>query len=128
MDPIQAIERAIALVMQAFTGQKRIGPVPVPAATHSLSVGLSLITYGYDLSVVIAGFCHDLIEDTTVTKEDMMMHGKFMPKGTAYQGHDYGSQYRSIILVENDEQQITSPKRSKDLAVLGRSLPKTRSP
>lgn len=52
----------------------------------------------------VLDFFFDMHDPTTVTKEDMVMHGKLMPKGTAYQGHDYGTQYRSIILVENDEQ------------------------
>ena len=46
----------------------------------------------------------DLHDPTTVTKEDAIVHGKFMPKGTPYQGHDYGTQYRSIILFETEEQ------------------------
>ena len=46
----------------------------------------------------------DLVVRATVTKEDAIVHGKFMPKGTPYQGHDYGTQYRSIILFETEEQ------------------------
>lgn len=46
----------------------------------------------------------DLHDPTTVTKEDAIIHGRFMPKGTPYQGHDYGTQYRSIILYQSDDQ------------------------
>jgi peptide-methionine (S)-S-oxide reductase len=46
----------------------------------------------------------DMHDPTTVTKEDGYHHGKFLPKGTAYQGNDYGTQYRSIIITQNDEQ------------------------
>lgn len=46
----------------------------------------------------------DAHDPTSVTKEDMYKHGKFLPKGTAYQGNDYGSQYRSIILYTSEEQ------------------------
>lgn len=35
----------------------------------------------------------DAHDPTSVTKEDMYKHGKFLPKGTAYQGNDYGSRY-----------------------------------
>lgn len=46
----------------------------------------------------------DAHDPTSVTKEDTYKHGKFLPKGTAYQGNDYGSQYRSAIYTTTDEQ------------------------
>jgi peptide-methionine (S)-S-oxide reductase len=46
----------------------------------------------------------EMHDPTTVTKEDMIKHGKVLPKGTPYQGNDYGTQYRSIIVVANDEE------------------------
>ena len=46
----------------------------------------------------------EMHDPTSVTKEDMVKHGKFMPKGTPYQGNDYGTQYRSIILYANDQE------------------------
>jgi peptide-methionine (S)-S-oxide reductase len=44
----------------------------------------------------------EMHDPTTVTKEDMTKHGKFLPKGTPYQGNDYGTQYRSIIIYSTD--------------------------
>jgi (p)ppGpp synthase/HD superfamily hydrolase len=67
MKSVQKIELAMQLVITAFSGIRRTGPIDIPASTHSLRVGLSLITYEYPLEVVIGGFCHDLIEDTNVT-------------------------------------------------------------
>jgi peptide-methionine (S)-S-oxide reductase len=46
----------------------------------------------------------DMHDPTSVTKEEMMKHGKLLPKGTPYQGNDYGTQYRSIIIYETAEQ------------------------
>ena len=52
----------------------------------------------------MADLFFDMHDPTTVTKEDMMKHGKFMPKGTPYQGNDYGTQYRSVIFYQTDAQ------------------------
>lgn len=46
----------------------------------------------------------DAHDPTSVTKADGEHHGKFMPKGTAYQGNDYGTQYRSAIYYTSEEQ------------------------
>lgn len=43
-------------------------------------------------------------DPTSVTTEDGYHHGKFLPKGTPFQGNDYGTQYRSIILFSSAEQ------------------------
>jgi len=58
----------------------------------------------------------DLHDPTTVTKEDAIIHGKFMPKGTPYQGHDYGTQYRSIILFETEEQKKLAEQSKAEAA------------
>ncbi len=68
------IDLAMNLVMVAFDGIHRIGPQAIPASTHSLGVGLSLIRYGYPLEVCIGGFCHDLVEDTEVTLQMIEHH------------------------------------------------------
>ena len=61
------IELAIHLVTTAFHGKVRIGPGRIPMSTHSLAVGLSLITYDYPIETIIAGILHDTKEDTEVT-------------------------------------------------------------
>jgi peptide-methionine (S)-S-oxide reductase len=46
----------------------------------------------------------EMHDPTSVTKEEMYKHGQLLPKGTPYQGNDYGTQYRSIIITKNDEE------------------------
>jgi len=62
------INLAMQLVMTGFAEKIRIGKPSIPASTHSLRVGLSLITYGYSIEIILAGFCHDLLEDTETNK------------------------------------------------------------
>lgn len=54
-------------------------------------------------------------DPTTVLEKDVVRHGKHYPKGTAYQGNDIGSQYRSIILYETEAQKAAAEK-SRDEA------------
>lgn len=56
----------------------------------------------------------DLHDPTTVTKEDAIIHGKFMPMGTPHQGHDYGTQYRSIIIYETEAQKKIAEQAKAD--------------
>ena len=53
-------------------------------------------------------------DPTSVLKEDQVVHGKMMKKGTAVQGADAGTQYRSIILYENDAQKSAAEKSKAD--------------
>jgi peptide-methionine (S)-S-oxide reductase len=46
----------------------------------------------------------EMHDPTTITKEDMTKYGKFIPKGTPYQGNDYGTQYRSIIMYATEQE------------------------
>ena len=63
-----AIGQAIDFVLEAFGEDRvRLGPVPVPMYSHSLSVGLALQEYGCPVEIVIAGFLHDTLEDTDAT-------------------------------------------------------------
>ncbi len=57
----------------------------------------------------------DAHDPTSVTTEEMFKHGKLLPKGTPYQGNDYGTQYRSTIMYHSDEQKKIA-EESKALA------------
>lgn len=39
---------------------------------HTLDVGYELIRYGYSADVVVAGFLHDIFEETTVSDQEVM--------------------------------------------------------
>lgn len=54
-------------------------------------------------------------DPTTVLDKDTYVHGKRYPKGTAYQGNDVGSQYRSAIYYETEVQKAAALK-SKEAA------------
>jgi (p)ppGpp synthase/HD superfamily hydrolase len=56
------------LVMTAFGDQRRYDGLS-PMWVHSTRVGLQVNRWGGDLSTTLAGFCHDLLEDTNVTAE-----------------------------------------------------------
>jgi peptide-methionine (S)-S-oxide reductase len=46
----------------------------------------------------------EMHDPTSITTEDTYKHGKFLPKGTPFQGNDYGTQYRSIILYSTEQE------------------------
>jgi len=62
------VASALHLATIAFAGQQRRGGgIQMPMAVHSIRVGLQLERFGADLTTVLAGFCHDMLEDTEVT-------------------------------------------------------------
>lgn len=54
-------------------------------------------------------------DPTSVLEEDTVKGGRLYRKGTAYQGADVGSQYRSIILFESERQKAAA-ERSRTTA------------
>lgn len=75
------------------------------AEVVQLTFDPSKISYEKLLKVFWAA--HD---PTSVLEEDTVRQGKRYPKGTAYQGADVGSQYRSIILFETPSQKAAAEK------------------
>lgn len=65
----------------------------------------------YDKLLEVFWAAHD---PTSVLEDDTFRHGKLHPKGTAYQGADVGSQYRSIILFESEAQKVAAEKSKKE--------------
>ena len=65
------IEKAIMFATVAHAGQIRKGNPKEPVIVHPLAVGEILRQYGTDENVIIAGYLHDVIEDTNYSLEDI---------------------------------------------------------
>lgn len=63
-------EKATLLALRAHEGQMR-KDAPIPYVVHPLRVGLILARYGFDDEVVAAGIVHDVVEDTSVSIEEV---------------------------------------------------------
>ncbi len=50
---------------------QQTGKNPKPVMLHSIRVGISLYTLGYNKNIVIGGILHDLLEDTDVSFDDL---------------------------------------------------------
>lgn len=59
-----AIERAIVFLVNII---QKSGHNPKPVILHSIRVGVYLLNHSYSLEIIVAGFLHDLVEDTSVT-------------------------------------------------------------
>lgn len=64
----QELEEAIKFLVSEFD---RSGHNPKPVIFHSIKVAMYLYDLDYPHHVIIAAVLHDLIEDTTVTKENI---------------------------------------------------------
>ncbi|WP_435359976.1 HD domain-containing protein [Haloarchaeobius sp. DFWS5] len=62
------IEQAIQYLVHSFESS---GDNPKPVILHSTRVGMDLYDREYEKHVVVAGFLHDLIEDTDVTADEI---------------------------------------------------------
>jgi guanosine-3',5'-bis(diphosphate) 3'-pyrophosphohydrolase len=67
---IELVEKAFDIARQAHEGQTRVSGEPY--ITHPLEVTKILTTYYMDHVSIIAGLLHDTIEDTAVTKQEII--------------------------------------------------------
>jgi (p)ppGpp synthase/HD superfamily hydrolase len=65
-----ALDRALIVAARAHRDQVRKGG-DVPYVQHPVHVAILLLKHGFDEAVVIAGVLHDVVEDTSVTLEDV---------------------------------------------------------
>jgi (p)ppGpp synthase/HD superfamily hydrolase len=67
MKPLETVEGAILIAVQAHAGQA--DKQGVPYILHAVRVGASLWQFGEE--AVIAGILHDVVEDTAMTLDDL---------------------------------------------------------
>nr|WP_238941917.1 HD domain-containing protein [Bacillus sp. REN10] len=67
------IEKAMAFAIEAHQGQMRKQST-VPYIVHPLSVGMILQKYRCHERTIAAGILHDVLEDTQVTREQLIHH------------------------------------------------------
>lgn len=70
MKNMDLISRAVKLAALAHKDQERKGGAPY--VSHPIIVGFILSQYGFDAETIAAGILHDVIEDTPITKEDIV--------------------------------------------------------
>lgn len=64
----EEIERALQYLVHSFESS---GDNPKPVILHSTRVGMDLYRREHERRVVVAGICHDLLEDTAVTADEI---------------------------------------------------------
>jgi peptide-methionine (S)-S-oxide reductase len=99
--------KGVKKVVSGYAGGKTENPTYEDICTGETGHA-EVIQIEFDPAVIsfkeIIDLFWDAHDPTSVTKEDMVKHGKLLPKGTAYQGNDYGTQYRSAIFYTSEEQ------------------------
>ncbi len=63
--------KALNFAIKAHKGQKRKNEIDKPYVIHAIDVGNILEEYGFGKDIIVAGYLHDVIEDTGYTKEDV---------------------------------------------------------
>ncbi|HEX8947034.1 MAG TPA: HD domain-containing protein [Candidatus Paceibacterota bacterium] len=64
------VEKALVLALKAHEGQTR-KEASTPYIVHPVRVAILLARYGFDDVIVAAGLVHDVVEDTSVSLEDV---------------------------------------------------------
>lgn len=68
IDDQTKIEKAIILISSKFA---MCNNLIKPTLLHAIRVGSWLYFHSYETNIVIAGFLHDIVEDTDVTEQDI---------------------------------------------------------
>lgn len=93
------IERSIQFASTAFNKTRDL---PKPVFFHSIRVGTYLYFHQYETNIVIAGYLHDLIEDTNHTEASIAI--------------EFGNQVSSLVAANSKSSTInSSTQRNKEL-------------
>lgn len=97
IDDQTRIEKAIILASSKFA---LLHDLIKPTLLHAIRVGSWLYFHGYDIDIVIAGFLHDIIEDTDVTEQHIR--------------EDFGEQVANIVIANTKKTDIAEKKARND--------------
>ena len=92
-------ERALSFAIRAHDGQYRKSEPDKPYIIHPLTVGLILKKYGYDDTLVAAGYLHDVVEQTEFTIDDI--------------ARLFGGEVASLVMTATEADQSLSWKERK---------------
>lgn len=92
-------EEAVHYVFSVFHGMDR-KKEPISLASHSIMVGIMLKNSGCEESTVIAGFLHDVLEDSMVSYEDLALK--------------FGTEIADLVLQVTEDQTISNWKERKE--------------
>jgi guanosine-3',5'-bis(diphosphate) 3'-pyrophosphohydrolase len=98
--PAQLIEKAYTLSDKMHEGQKRLSGEPY--IIHPLNVAGILDELGLDERVIAAGLLHDVVEDTSYTKGDMI--------------HDFGEEIANLVEGVTKISEIKSQSKETEAA------------
>ena len=97
IDDQAKIERSIILASSKFA---MLHDLIKPTLLHAIRVGSWLYFHGYETNIVIAGFLHDIIEDTDVTEQDIH--------------EEFGEEVASLVIANTKKTNIAEKKSRND--------------
>lgn len=97
------IEKAIGFLDDAM---RATGKNPKPVIFHSIRVGLILYNDGYNIDIVIAGILHDVVEDSSVTLDEIR--------------NSFGNEVAKVVEANTNDESLSHDRAARDLDTLTR--------
>jgi (p)ppGpp synthase/HD superfamily hydrolase len=100
-EELTLLAKAYSFAANAHVNQRRKNQNQDPYINHPIEVARILIEEGgvTDVNVIIAGICHDCIEDTSVTPEEIKEH--------------FGEKICSIVMEVTDDKKLPKDERKQ---------------